>query len=406
MHDEIEGIDEPSEKIRDFNRKIRHQWIILAVMAFLFVMNLAFVIMGIARPPKNTLNYFNLILNSVSTVVCLYAMLLGLKTLKTRYRMKLEQKIQEQLDDALPEGVLRYRSLEVVHAFRFPEGWNGITKHYVLMRLQEGACIGRIFAKDKGPLSLQIIELDDYLASLYKDVTKSKTNTIRMILDCIQLPEVMRIIQANYSWSDDFGVLASAEHLSLVDRYQTEAAFNHWADRVFVHDDAPQTYPSLHQRLRVALARVTESILERGTLQDEVPSSVLNYLVTHYHESPAEEVITLYRWIRAVLDWTEARFGDDDGDDWLEVNPSYLLSRYGRLSGLRDELFSRQSAYPGILQDVVILLLQPFDMHDPERIYRYNDEMIKGYHHLFGTDQSMKLFPSKTRIFLENDLGI
>jgi len=82
------------------------------------------------------------------------------------------------------------------------------------------------------------------------------------------------------------------------------------------------------------------------------------------------------------------------------------ISRYGRLSGLKDELFSSASAYPEILQDVVILLLQSFDIHDPERIYRYNDEMIKGYHLLFGTDQSMRLFPGKTRIFLENDLGV
>ncbi len=396
----------PSDKIKDFNRRIVHQLIILAAMAFLFVMNLTLFIIGFDRAHKTTLHFFNLGLNGIASIVGLYAICLGIKTLKDRYRMKLEQKIQEHLDDALPEGVLRYRSLDAVHAWRNAEGWNGLTKHYALIRLKGDTSIGRVFSRNSGPISVRIFALEDYLASLYENASESKTNTLRMIIDCISKDEVMNIIQARHPWSDQFGDLASAEYPSLVDHYQTESAFNHWADRVFVHDDAPQAYPTLHQRLRAALARVTESILERGTLQDEVPSSVLNYLVTHDHERSAEEVITLYRWIRAVLDWTEVRFGNNDGDDWFEVSPSYLLGQYARLIGLKSELFGRQSAYPDILCDTVDLLLKPFDMHDPERIYRYNDDMIKGYHLLYGTDQAMKLFPGKTRIFLENDLDI
>lgn len=394
----------------DNDRKIKSQIVLSAVIVLLLVFNALSLLANLFPGPAKTWDYVNLALNGTATIGCAYSLYLGMRTLKNRYTLKLEFRIRGQLDMQLPEGLNRFRGLSEEHSFFHPYGWNGITKYYVLIDDEGRTHIYRAESViNKIDLALTNIPVDIHLKKLLLRKSKSDLEDIRKIAESLPYDEVVRIIKQKYTWSDDFGLIAVSKYPVLADHYRNEAACRQWAISL-LGENAPIFGEgfTLQAQLCGALGALTDLILTRGSADIEMPSAVLQQLVSAQDQQPTEErALTLFRWVKAILDGASVQFGsNDDHDDWFDVCPKYLLANYPRIAAFRAHLFGSKPAYPEVLKDLFCVLLRPWDLRDEWIVLGYTDPMIKGYHLIYGFESAMQLFPDKTRLFLENDLDL
>ena len=393
----------------DNDRKITKQIVLSSIILVVLVFNLLCFLTSLFLSPLGPRDYLNMALNGAATVGCLYSLYLGIRTLKNRYIIKLEIKTRQQIGSQLPESLIRFRGLNIEHAFFHPYGWNTITEFFLLIDDAGGFHVCRAYASiNKDELSLENMSVEDRLESLFARKSKSDLNEAKLIAESIAYDDIERIIQLQRQWSDDFAIIAISKYPVLADRYQSEEACRQWAISL-LGGDSPIFGEgfTLQNQLCGALGALTDLILVRGSADIEMPSSVLQRLVDAQEKQPTEDrAIALFRWIKAILDGDSVQFGGDVDDDWSKVCPNYLLSSYCRMITFRTHLFGENPACPDVLKTLFITLLAPWVPHNPYTRTTFTDEMIKGYHRIYGMESAMQLFPDKTRLFLENDLDL
>jgi hypothetical protein len=392
------------------DRRIKIQLILISFVLLGLLANSFSLLVNIARPAYDAWAIFSIALNAAATIGYIYSLFLGIPVLKRQYRTNLELSLPERLDKLLPSNLHRYRGLVSVHAYFHSYGWNGVTKHFVIVDddMNYSICTVRT-ARHKKEIDLQFQTIEEHLEYLFVKNKPLDRDSIKRIAECLSLTEVMDIIQSKHAWSDQFGLIAIIKHPILVDRYCSDDAYEQWA-KSLLDDDAVILNKGFSQdaQLSAAMKVQTDLILTRGFRPREIPSSVIHQMVSLQREKPTEDrAVVLFRWIKSLLNGDAVQFGSDDPhDDWFEVCPKHLLSQYCRLDELSSLIIGPSPAFPSALKDLIDVLLVPSEVHDPQRIWRFNDEMIKGYHRLYGFDNAIQLFPDKTRLFLENDMNI
>lgn len=397
-------------QLKQNERRLRIQLILIPLMALCFLANIFSVFINISKPVYDGWTIFIIILNSVGTIGCIYSFFLGFQILRRQYLTKLELPLPDALDKMLPGNLHRYRGLSSTHNYFHPYGWNGVTKHFVIVDDDVNYSICTVQAAIyKKEIDLQFRSIEDHLAFLFSNKGSLDIDSIKKIAECLSLSEVNEIIRAKHAWSDQFGLLAIIKHPTLVDHYCSDEAFEQWAKSLLDDDNVIFNKGFTRDaQLSAALKGQVDLILFRGFRPRETPSAVIQQMVSLQAQNPTEDrAVILYRWIKALLDGDPVQFGSDDPhDDWFEVCPGYLLARYCRLEGLSALIIGPNPAYPSVLKDLFDVLLVPSEVHNPQRTDRFNDDMIKGYHRLYGLERAMQLFPDKTRLFLENDLDL
>jgi hypothetical protein len=397
-------------QLRQNERRLKIQLILIPLIAIGFLANIFSFLVNFARPVYDGWAIFGMILNGAAALGCVYSFFLGLRILGRQYLTKLELPLPDALDKMLPGNLHRYRGLSSAHSYFHPYGWNGVTKHFVIVDDDVNYSICTVQTSlYKKEIDLQFRSIEEHLAYLFSKKGSPDFDSIKQIAECLSLSEVNEIIQARHAWSDQFGLLAIIKHPTLVDHYCSDEAFEQWAKSLLDEDSVIFNKGFTRDaQLSAALKGQADLILVRGFRPRETPSAVIQQMVSLQAQNPTEDrAVILFRWIKALLDGDAVQFGSDDPhDDWFEVCPRYLLSKYCRLEGLSNLIVGPNPAYPSVLKDLFDVLLAPSEVHDPQRAHRFSDDMIRGYHRLYGFERAMQLFPSKTRLFLENDLDL